>query len=267
VLEAFLREPVPDPHRRGRSVEDGEFDDGIGRALGGLDLLGNHGPAMARIMGSQNVERPRLESQDISDILAYLRGMGTASGTAPREYLVPGDPNRGRRIFESKGCRSCHEVTGEGLQGTGPDLRTSDLQRSVSGVAATLWNHGPVMWDKMRELEVEVPTLEPGEMSDLIAFLYFIRFFDRKGDPRAGEAAFRAKGCVGCHATEGTEGIGPDLVTSKALESPPALAAALWNHAPEMLEKTHEVVVGWPTFESTEMRDLVAYLESLAKRH
>jgi putative heme-binding domain-containing protein len=67
-------------------------------------------------------------------IVGYLRSL---AGAAEDETL-PGDPARGRAIFEGKGaCVSCHRVKGTGSR-LGPDLsevgqfhRAADLQRSV----------------------------------------------------------------------------------------------------------------------------------------
>jgi putative heme-binding domain-containing protein len=66
-------------------------------------------------------------------IVEYLRSLVS---TPPA--LVPGDPARGKAIFEGKGaCLGCHRVAGRGAR-TGPDLsdigqirRAADLERSL----------------------------------------------------------------------------------------------------------------------------------------
>jgi len=79
------------------------------------------------------------------NIVAYLRTIAADS----RSASAPGDPERGRAIFEGKGgCTSCHRVNGNGSR-TGPDLtdigglrRAADLERSiVDPGAAVLPNH------------------------------------------------------------------------------------------------------------------------------
>jgi putative heme-binding domain-containing protein len=50
----------------------------------------------------------------------------------------PGDPARGRNLFEGKGnCLSCHRVNGEGSR-TGPDLSDIALPRPAGGVGPGL---------------------------------------------------------------------------------------------------------------------------------
>lgn len=72
----------------------------------------------------------------VSVIVAYLHSMGNAPRSA--SGANPGDPARGKSIFDGKGqCRTCHRVGGEGGF-TGPDLssiggerRPGDLQRAL----------------------------------------------------------------------------------------------------------------------------------------
>ena len=71
------------------------------------------------------------------------------------------------------------------------------------------------------------------------------------------------KGCANCHAPWNASPIGPDLSSSKAIQTPLALATAMWNHAPAMFSITESQNVEWPRFEGDEMRDLSAYLQTL----
>ena len=79
------------------------------------------------------------------NIVAYLRTIAAET----RSTSAPGDPARGRAIFEGKGgCSTCHRVSGNGSR-SGPDLtdvggqrRAADLERSiVDPGAAVLPNH------------------------------------------------------------------------------------------------------------------------------
>ena len=79
------------------------------------------------------------------NIVVYLRTIAAET----RSTSAPGDPARGRAIFEGKGgCASCHRVNGNGSR-SGPDLtdvggqrRAADLERSiVDPGAAVLPNH------------------------------------------------------------------------------------------------------------------------------
>jgi hypothetical protein len=51
-----------------------------------------------------------------------------------------------------------------------------------------------------------------------------------------------------------------DLSKSKAATDPIALAAAMWNHSPEMHQMMAERAVAWPKFDAGDMGDLAAYL-------
>jgi cytochrome c2 len=99
-------------------------------------------------------------------------------------------------------------------------------------------------------------------MADVIAFLYYLRFYKTGGDARGGERVFTRKGCSNCHTGEGPT-IGPPLSGSPAVRTPLALATAMWNHAPAMYDRVQLERVEWPRFEGDEMRDLAVYLRTL----
>jgi len=42
------------------------------------------------------------------------------------------------------------------------------------------------------------------DMADILAFLYQASSVDRTGDPSAGQRVFGEKGCIRCHAVNGT---------------------------------------------------------------
>ena len=58
-------------------------------------------------------------------IVAYIRSMG---GTTIVDKASLGDAARGKTVFESKGCLSCHRVNGNGSR-VGPDLSAIGNQR------------------------------------------------------------------------------------------------------------------------------------------
>ena len=71
-------------------------------------------------------------------------------------YAQAGSPQAGKALFPQKGCSQCHAIAGTG--GTvGPDLGVLRPQAHVGEMAAALWNHGPPMWAKMKELGRPVP--------------------------------------------------------------------------------------------------------------
>src|SRR3989304_10036002 len=114
----------------------------------------------------------------------------------------PQNPLKGRELFTSKGCIKCHPIRGEGGK-VGPDLGKTVGQRSFFEVASIMWNHSPVMSEKMRELKVPRPKFSAEEMADMLAFLYFLNYFEEPGNPAQGKAVFARKGCVKCHSIAG----------------------------------------------------------------
>ena len=219
----------------------------------------NHGAKMATKMAELNVERPKLRSNEIAHLIAYIQG--AAVGVPEFQIaLSPGDPKRGEVLFKEKGCSQCHLKTGEG-QILGPDLSHGEVEgMSVGEITERLWNHGLKMWSKMKELNIPISTFDGQEMADLIAYVHFLSYTGGRGNPGKGREIFAAKGCVVCHATDGKKRIGPDLLRSNAAESPGTIAASMWNHAPLMKEAMAEAALEWPRFERSEMQDLIAYL-------
>jgi len=223
--------------------------------------LWNHGPEMEKQINKMGLRRPQFEKGEIVDLSAYIR---EASRGTQREqvYMSPGSPQRGKQVFQEKGCLDCHAVKGEGHD-IGPDLAESDLDLSVTEIAGLMWNHGSQMAELMEERQMNWPRFSGKEMADLIAYLYFLRFEDEPGDPQAGQAVFSRKGCTTCHGATGTGGENaPDLSQSKALSSAIDMAQILWNHTPVMEEKIAEKVLRWPEFSGREMTDLYAFLRS-----
>ena len=67
-----------------------------------------------------------------------------------------------------------------------------------------------------------------------------------------------------CHVVGGT-GVGITLDAMKTANSPVLVAAAMWNHGPEMAETMKEKGIPRPKFEGREMVDLIAYVVGAAK--
>lgn len=223
----------------------------------------NHGPAMQATQRMRGVATPTFVGREMADIQAYVRAV---SREAPRRavFLEPPHPERGRQLFRTKGCLRCHGDTGRGTP-YGPDLRAATVRMRVSEIAGVLWNHSFEMSARMRERGFAFPRFGGTEMADVIAFLYYLRFDETRGDSAAGVQVFRAKGCAGCHRPDTGAAIGPDLSRSEAVTAPMRLAAAMWNHAPAMYEVMRTRTVEWPRFEGDEMRDLSVFLRSLAR--
>jgi mono/diheme cytochrome c family protein len=218
----------------------------------------NTSTKMVKMMKEMNIPIPTLEDNDLADILAYIRGMAVVE-ELNRQYLPPGDPRKGEKLFRKKSCSACHTVSGEGGK-RGPDLERKGLNRSVSEVAGIMWNHAVKMKSEMESAGIPFPRFKGREMADLIAYLYFIHYFEERGDPEKGAIVFKEKGCVRCH---GPAKIGPSLEKSPSLESPFHFAASMWNHIPTMRVLAEEKLIPWPQFRGEDMKNLVTYLREL----
>ncbi len=197
--------------------------------------------------------------------LAILFVVWTCEPAAAQE--LPGltqNPLAGAQVFGAKGCVRCHSVNG--LGGTvGPDLGRIPQRRSFYELAATMWNHLPRMGEEMRERGIERPEMSAQDVADLIAFLFTIDYFDAPGDVESGRRLFAEKKCVVCHQVGWYGGvIGPNLDFLGQYGSPILVAAAMWNHGPEMMEAMRARGLERPAFRDTELTDLIAYLESVS---
>jgi cytochrome c2 len=177
--------------------------------------------------------------------------------------MSPGNPSKGKFVFKKKGCISCHQVEGNDEK-SGPDLTELKLNKSVTEIAAQMWNHSPTMIDYMKENAIEYPEFEGNEMADLIAYLYFLGFEDKPGDVDEGGLVFADKGCADCHEG-GTESVGPDLSNLKSFNSRIKIMQKMWNHASRMEDLLLIQNNQWPELTTKEMQDLYAYLRSISK--
>jgi len=237
--------------------------------------LWNHGPDMAAKMTELKIERQRFDGNDIADVVAYLRGNRPAP-TLAEAAPQAGSPRAGQTLFEQKGCIKCHSINGVGGS-VGPDLGTRPLTRHMAEMTGALWNHGPAMWAKMKEQHIAFPRLSDREMADVIAYIYFVQYVNRRGDVAKGATLFKEKSCAQCHGAGGegpprdgspSNGVPatPSLVASPALQSPFSWSAAIWNQAPTIAAESRAAQLPWPRFADDEMRDLVAFLQSRAAK-
>lgn len=169
-------------------------------------------------------------------------------------------------MFGEKGCIRCHSVSGED-DSLGPDLRTVSRSRGFADLAAALWNHLPTMAERMDELGIERPRLNPQEAGDLIAFLYTLDYFESPGDTARGRASFQDLKCIRCHRVGGVGGVvGPDLDHIGSRRAPIELASAMWNHAPAMIAAARARGIELPTLDGSQLADLIAYMEGESDR-
>ncbi len=222
--------------------------------------LWNHSPEILSEIKRLGLKQPEFKGQELAHLLAYLRG-AAINEDGEIIYAEPGSPKRGEDIFKQKKCNTCHAVWGEGGRQSS-DLGRRELRLSLIEIAGKIWSHSGHMLQEMKRIGLPFPIFSAREMADIISYLYFIQFYDEKGDPKEGKKLFREKVCVFCHALEGEgENVGPDLGESEAHFSPIFLASAMWNHAVVMEDMLAEKDLAWPRFSGNEMRDLVSYIK------
>ena len=196
--------------------------------------------------------------------LSWMPGVVSAD-----ELFTPTEDRvSGARLFQTKGCVHCHAINGAG--GTeDPDLGAATRAASFYELAAAMWNHLPQMatrlWSSPSSAN-EKPYMTPGEMSDLVAFLYKPGALGEKlpgepGDPRRGERLVADKGCLGCHSLE-TPPRGKVGGSLKGLDSPWTIIAKMWNHGFLMVATIEASGKAWPRLTSRETADLVSFLRA-----
>lgn len=227
--------------------------------------LWNHSPEILADIRRLGLKKPEFEGQELSHLMAYVRG-AAFNQEGEIIYAEPGSPFRGQEIFEEKRCDTCHSIWGRGGK-KAPDLGKRELRLSFIEMTGRIWRHNEEMFQEMRRIGLSFPRFSLKEMADLISYLYFIQFYDDKGDVNKGKRLFKEKACIFCHALEGEgENVGPDLQESEAHFSPIFLASAMWNHAVVMEDMLKEKDLFWPRFSENEMRDLVSYIQEATER-
>jgi mono/diheme cytochrome c family protein len=121
-------------------------------------MMWNHSYKMWKEMEEKGMERPALSPQEMADLVAYL--------FSTQYFDDPGDPGRGKNVFNKKQCNLCH------AKGTKmPSLSVLKGQISPIFMAQTMWNHGPEMLEKMRKAKVPWSKIDGKEMADLMEYL------------------------------------------------------------------------------------------------
>ena len=224
-----------------------------------VGVMWNHAPAMWRKIQESEAPLPALAERDMEDVFAYLYVLG---------YMEErGDLEKGKRVWETKGCARCHAVGGAG-GGTGPDLSRLDVPGDPIAWAQRMWNHAAAMEKTALEKGIPWPEFQEGEMADLLAYVRGLsanpahRLELLPANPGAGKALFSSKGCIRCHAMRGKGGdVAPDLGRVEALpHTPISMVALMWNHAPKMAKEIREQEMEWPQLSEREMADLITYL-------
>jgi mono/diheme cytochrome c family protein len=208
------------------------------------EAMWNHRSRMAQETGAKRVRWPELSAQDLADILLYLRNLPSAP-SRPAVFSI-GAGSNGAVVFTADGCAACH--------GSGPVLAHQLQGQTLTEIAAAMWNHAP----KMIAAGAKLVKLDPGEMRDLLSYLWTEQFFESSGSASRGARVFEAKHCAGCHLN-GANGA-PKFPDANRSFNSASMVSALWHHGPRMLAQMQSTHVAWPRFEGTQMADVIAYL-------
>ena len=205
-------------------------------------LMWNHGPAMWKAARADMIQLPPLSDAQAADLFAYFYSV--------RYFEKPGDAARGKRLFGAKHCENCHAMSG---QGPGKTVAQWESLNDPIMLLTEIWNHTAQMRTAFAEKRIAWPRLTGQEMTDVLVYLQNLPHVPRGAiafsiaAPDAGKALFASKGCADCHqgklALEGR--LAQSTLTS--------VAAAMWNHAPEMLQMP-------PALNEEEMRSIVSYV-------
>ena len=125
-------------------------------------VLWNHAPAMLRHAREARLAAPTLQGEEITDVLRFLASL--------RYFEPTGSPFLGARVFAERGCAGCHGPSAEGTRNA-PKLRAGPDAFTMVSFATALWSHGPAMNTRAEKLGIPWPSLEPGDVGELISFL------------------------------------------------------------------------------------------------
>ncbi len=215
--------------------------DTIAHPIALTEAMWNHSPNMLTEFKLKKIPWPVLSGQDLSDLLVYLRNL-PSTREKPGVFETATGAN-GEAIFQAKGCVRCHH--------SGSSLAPQIKGRTLTEIAAEMWDHAPRM-------KVTPAHFDPGEMRELLSYLWARQFFEDSGDAGRGRRVFSTKHCETCH---GDPSSGAPKLTGGAFTGI-TMVSALWHHGPRMLEQMKSKGVRWPRFDRREMSDLIAYLNS-----
>jgi mono/diheme cytochrome c family protein len=210
----------------------------LGSPVALTEAMWNHAKAMREEFSRRGFHWPELTPQELTDIFVYLRNLPSTRGVQARFEVTAGQG--GEELLKEKGCLHCHRGS--------LALPTRLRGKTITDIAVAMWNHAPKMTDT-------AGTFKAGEMNTLLSYMWAKQFFESQGDSKRGKRVFVDKSCAGCH-----EGGKAPRLTGEF--NPMRMTSALWNHGPAMLQQMNKQGIAWPRFNSRDMADLVAFLNS-----
>jgi mono/diheme cytochrome c family protein len=215
----------------------------LGNPVGLAEAMWNHAANMRDAFAKEGIRWPELTSQELSDILVYVRNLRETQHVDTRMETV-GGPG-GEALFQSKGCAGCHTAKLE--------LRPRLTGKTLTDIAVDMWNDVPKMAQPP-------PKLDRDEMRQIVSYLWAEQLLTQNGNSAHGKQIFTEKSCASCH-NDPSSGA-PSLAGRKGTFSAVSMVSALWLHGPQMLEQMKAKGIAWPRFTANQMSDLIAYLNS-----
>lgn len=217
----------------------------LGQPILMVQQMWNHSSRMRVAFARRKIPWQELTTQDLTDMLVYLRSLPETKGLESRFSYTDGEG--GQTIFQSKGCIKCH--TGN----LSLDDRLHNL--TLTDIAVDMWNHSPRMIQP-------VPSLTQDEMRQLLSYLWMRQFVYPNASAAKGKLVFAQKHCADCHLS-GKHGA-PPLPGQARKYSEVTIISALWRHGPQMATRMRQAKIPWPRFNNAQqVADLVVYLNSV----
>jgi cytochrome c2 len=197
-------------------------------------------------------------------LLPLLLALATTIPAAP---AIEADSRRGAELLRTQGCANCHTIDSSSsrTRSSAPDLtRRTAREYSAAGMASRIWNHAPGMWSAMKDSELAIPKLSPGDSADLLAFFYAARYFENPGDAGRGKHLFDAKHCSSCHTMSGQSTTDAKPVAEwQSLADPIQLVQRMWVHSTGMRDALAQKHLKWPSITGQDLTDILVYVQNL----
>lgn len=236
-----------------------------------LSRFWDHSPELHQSMKKKPELWTEFDTEDMTDLVSYLFYLNN--------YDRPGVFQKGKGVFESKGCSECHRVGAVGDE-DGILLDKFATSGSALGFVTALGNRSSRMGAHFRDIDIKRPTFTGTDLADLHAFVRgSVKNIGQNmdymspGKPKDGRSVFLERGCAACHTVRGRGSptkkapeLGPDLGPDQLRRSVSELAGVLWNHGTLIWDTASGAgkdKAEKKPFNVREMADLVAYLYSV----
>ncbi|MFQ5628734.1 MAG: c-type cytochrome [bacterium] len=123
----------------------------------------NHEPEMWEAMKSEGIAYPIFLEGEMADVIAYIYGLKLSDAT--------GDASDGYKFIHERQCLSCHSLKGEGAD-VATDLTEIDEMNTPVAMITTMWNHAPLMEEKIRDTSLTWPEFTGRDMANLYTYLH-----------------------------------------------------------------------------------------------